>query len=554
MNNFNKISLGIALLSLVFTACDAPAPLIAVQEANIDKNPIKVTPLEGALEQSWKSKDLVTDTIPGMSTDKTYAELLAGKQGVNVIVAVIDSGTDINHEDLKNVIWNNTDEIPNNNIDDDKNGYVDDIHGWNFLGDIEAEQLEFARIIDRYDAQFKGKTLADIPANQKTQFETYLRAKTTHEKDYNQALQQKTQFEQISQAVRQAHQAISKELGKEDYTAADLAKIKNPDAQMQQHLGLISQVLSNGPTVPEVLPQLDDALNFFNSQLNGHLKLNATFRQALGDDPYDIKDVGYGNNNVVGPKPEGADHGTHVAGIIAAQRNNGIGMDGIAQNVQIMVLRAVPDGDEYDKDIALAIRYAVDNGAKVINTSFGKGFSQNPEWVYDAIKYASKHDVLIVNAAGNDGLDLDKTKNVTYPNDQLDNTTEFSSTFLTVGALAPKYGGELIADFSNYGKSNVDVFAPGVRIYSTTPNNTYEFNSGTSMASPATAGVAAMLRSYYPKLKASRIKEIIMSSGLTTTTAVAVPESSSSKPFNALSKSGKMVNMYNAFKLAELNK
>lgn len=229
-------------------------------------------------------------------------------------------------------------------------------------------------------------------------------------------------------------------------------------------------------------------------------------------------------------------------------------MDGIAQNVQIMVLRAVPDGDEYDKDIALAIRYAVDNGAKVINTSFGKGFSQNPEWVYDAIKYASKHDVLIVNAAGNDGLDLDKTKNVTYPNDQLDNTTEFSSTFLTVGALAPKYGGELIADFSNYGKSNVDVFAPGVRIYSTTPNNTYEFNSGTSMASPATAGVAAMLRSYYPKLKASRIKEIIMSSGLTTTTAVAVPESSSSKPFNALSKSGKMVNMYNAFKLAELNK
>ena len=216
-----------------------------------------------------------------------------------------------------------------------------------------------------------------------------------------------------------------------------------------------------------------------------------------------------------------------------------------------MVVRAVPDGDEYDKDIALAIRYAVDNGAKVINTSFGKYYSPHPEWVWDAIKYASDKDVLIVNAAGNEGFDLDKIQ--VYPNDQkVGETSEMGNTFITIGALNYKYGSELVANFSNYGKSNVDVFAPGVKIWSTTPLNTYEYLQGTSMAAPAVAGVAAMIRSYYPSLSAKQVKQILMDSGLSSTATVILGgDQSNQDKFGNISASGKMVNLYNALIMAD---
>jgi cell wall-associated protease len=242
-------------------------------------------------------------------------------------------------------------------------------------------------------------------------------------------------------------------------------------------------------------------------------------------------------------------HGTHVAGIIAAQRGNDIGMDGVAQNVEIMVVRAVPDGDEYDKDVALAIRYAVDNGAKVINTSFGKAYSQNPEWVWDAIKYAGKKDVLIVNASGNDGVDLDVV--TSYPNDQTGTGAEMSDNFITIGALNYKYGKEMVATFSNYGATSVDLFSPGVKIWATTPLDTYKYLQGTSMASPNVAGVAAMIRSYYPKLSAKQVKQVLMDSGLHTSTPVIVGgEESNVQPFDAISKSGKTANLYNALIMA----
>lgn len=551
---FKKITLAITASALI-VGCDTPATLVTVAEANVDSNPLKIVPLTEAQEKAWGGKDLVKDTIPGMSVEKTYAELLSGKSGVQTIVAVIDSGIDINHEDLKNTIWTNPKEIPGNGKDDDNNGYIDDIHGWNFLGDIEAEQLELARIIDRYDNEFSGKTIGQISADKKDLFLSYQKAKAEHAEEYGSLSGTQQQYTQISRQLKISHKAASEKLGKEDYTLKDLNGIKNPSQEMQNHIGLLSQMFQFGDSVPEVIEQIDGDLE----QIGGRLKnfaLNTNYRKVVGDNPYDINDTGYGNNNVIGPKPEGARHGTHVGGIIAAQRNNGIGMNGVANsNIKLMVLRAVPDGDEYDKDIALAIRYAVDNGAKVINTSFGKYYAQNPEWVYDAIKYAAKNDVLIVNAAGNEGYNLDDSTHTVFPNDQLDNVSEISDTFLSVGALNEKYGSEMVATFSNYGKSNVDVFAPGVRIWSTTPNNTYEFLGGTSMAAPNTAGVAAMLRSYYPKLKASQIKNIIINSGLTTSTSVIVSGDPSKRArFNELSKSGKMVNMYNAFKLAELNK
>lgn len=550
-------SLGIAAMLVGFiTSCDTPAPLLSVPAENVDSNPLKVSSLSDSQEKSWGAKDLKSDTIPGMSVEKTYRDILPSKSGTSVIVAVIDSGIDIEHEDLKNVIWTNPKEIPGNGKDDDNNGYVDDIHGWNFLGDIGEEQLEFARIVDRYDSQFNGKTIGSVPADQKAIFQMYQKAKQEHAQSFQEATQNAQRFKQMVQQVESSHAVVSKTLGKEDYDVGDLSKISNPDETMQNHIGVLSQMLQFAPTIPEVIKGINGTLEFYEGQLSANLVLGTNFRSVLGDNPYDITDTDYGNNNVIGPEKDGARHGTHVAGIIAAQRDNGIGMNGVAnRNIKIMALRAVPDGDEYDKDIALAIRYAVDNGAKVINTSFGKYYAQNPEWVYDAIKYAAKNDVIIVNAAGNEGINLDDPTNTVYPNDQLDNISEFSDTFITVGALGPKYGSEMVANFSNYGKSNVDIFAPGVRIYSTTPNNTYEFLQGTSMAAPNTAGVVAMLRSYYPNLKAAQVKDIILKSGLETTTSVVVGGDGDKRAkFSDLSKSGEMVNMYNAFRLAELQK
>ena len=556
MKNTLKFLTLSAFAATLFVGCDTPSALLSVPVENVDNNPLKVAALTDAQEKAWSSKDLKSDTIPGMSVEKTYREILPGKAGTTTIVAVIDNGIDIEHEDLKNVIWKNPKEIPGNGKDDDNNGYVDDIHGWNFLGDIDTEQLELARIIDRNDAQFKGKTLAQIPTDQKALFQTYQKAKQEHDAKSAEASQGLQRYTQIKQQVTTSHNAVKAQLGKEDYTAADLGKITNPNEEMQNHIGLLRQMFQYADTIPNFLENIDGGIDFFTTQLEGNYALGKNYRSVLGDDPYNINDKDYGNNNVIGPEKSGARHGTHVAGIIAAQRNNGKGMDGVANNnIKIMALRAVPDGDEYDKDIALAIRYAVDNGAKVINTSFGKYYSQNPEWVYDAIKYAAKNDVLIVNAAGNEGLNLDDPSITVYPNDQLDNLTEMSDTFVTVGALAPSYGGQMVANFSNYGKSNVDIFAPGVRIYSTTPENTYDFLQGTSMASPNTAGVAAMLRAYYPKFSASQIKSILMKSGLATTTSVMVSgEADKRAKFSELSKSGEMVNMYNAFKLAELQK
>ena len=217
----------------------------------------------------------------------------------------------------------------------------------------------------------------------------------------------------------------------------------------------------------------------------------------------------------------------------------------------------MPDGDEYDKDIALAIRYAVDNGAKVINGSFGKSFSPHKDWVYDAIKYAAKKDVLIVHAAGNDGYNIDETKNINYPNDSQDNIKEFADNLITIGAINKQYGENVVAPFSNFGKINVDVFAPGEEIYATVPNNKYKYLQGTSMASPNAAGVAALIRSYYPKLKAAQVKKILMESGVALPSMVVLGESENpgEKPKAVSSvessKTAKMVNAYNALLMAE---
>ena len=474
------------------------------------------------------------DSIPGMSVDKVYSELLKGKTSTPVIVGIVDSGVDIEHEDLKSVIWTNKKEIPGNKIDDDKNGYVDDINGWNFLGNITKENYEYERIIN-------NKKLVDEA--------TYLKAKAINDGKIEEANQTKFQIELALNGTKKADETLTKLLGKPTYTAEELDKIESTDQEVVQSVAIMKQMLAYGLSVADLKKEIEKELeSYIKVQSGENLKTN--YRKILGDNPDNIKDTKYGDNNVMGPDKEEILHGTHVAGIVAQVRNNKFGGDGIANNVQILTVRAVPDGDEYDKDIALGIRYAVDNGAKVINGSFGKAFSPHKQWVYDAIKYAESKDVLIVHAAGNDAKDIDKEDN--FPNDSDDKVTEFADNMITVGALNYEYGTNVVADFSNYGKLNVDVFAPGVKIYASTPNNTYQFLQGTSMAAPNVAGVAALIRSYYPTLTAKEVKRILMESGTAITTSVAVggdPEKS--RLFSELSQSGRMVNAYNAMVMAE---
>ena len=542
----------LATTTLLLASCGSSvAPIDATLLKSSNSLTLKTEKVEDVQLKVWSATDLATDTIPGMSVDKAYAELIPNLKGTNVIVAVIDSGIDIEHEDLKNVIWINRGEIPNNGIDDDKNGFIDDVHGWNFLGDIVGENLEFTRIVRRYDGKFNGKDVAEISEVDMETFVLYQKAKAEQNKNYDETEANRDRYTQMLKEVTDADNIISKKLGKEDYTAEELAAIIDPDDDEQKNIAVLTQMLSYGRSIPEFMVRLNGGIDYYDGRMKNHFNMDTDFRGVLNDNPYDITDTSYGNNDVDGPNPKKEDalHGTHVAGIIAAQRGNGIGMDGVAQNVEIMVVRAVPDGDEYDKDVALAIRYAVDNGAKVINTSFGKGYSQNPEWVWDAIKYAGKKDVLIVNAAGNDGLDLDIT--TSYPNDQNGTGAEMSDNFITIGALNYKYGEEMVATFSNYGATSVDLFSPGVKIWSTTPLDTYKYLQGTSMASPNVAGVAAMIRSYYPKLSAKQVKQVLMDSGLHTSTPVIVGgEESNIQPFDAISKSGNTANLYNALIMA----
>ncbi len=520
-------------VSILFSCGGTSTGVISTQIENIDTMPLKVSKLTDTQKHTWGHLDLVFDTIPGMSVDKAYSDVVKNKKGKTTIVAVIDSGIDIDHEDLDGVIWTNTKEIPNNGKDDDNNGYVDDIHGWNFLGDAYNEQLEYVRLLASGD----------------TSNPRYAEAQGLYTKEIQKYTEYKTQYEQIKQQVSGADEVVSKYLKKNDYTQQEVNAIKTTDQSLLQSVSIIKYVYSlDMDSVAEFKKQINEGLLEFNDRLN--YNLNKDFKgRKTGDNPDILNDKpGYGNGNVK-PSTKTESHGTHVAGIIAAERNNGKGVNGVANNVKIMAIRAVPNGDEYDKDIALAIRYAVDNGAKVINGSFGKSFSPHSDWVRDAIKYASDKDVIFVHAAGNDGLNLDVDYN--FPNDQVNNGKEVSDTFITVGSLDPVYGSKMVSSFSNFGTINVDVFAPGGDIYSTFPENDYETIGGTSMASPAVAGIVALIRSQYPDLKASQVKDIVINSGLPLTTKVIIGgDANDVKPFNVLSKSGRIANAYNALIMA----
>lgn len=471
-----------------------------------------------SLPNNWHQLSLKKDGYHGINLDTAYKLLkLNNKQPIPIIVAVLDSGIDTAHEDLKNVLWTNPKEIPNNNIDDDNNGYVDDIHGWNFLGNKNGEQIKNAGSEKvRMYHEFKNKFNNNLDSSKFSvtefhQYKNWLKAKkelvfSTEE------LMNLMIMENIYKKLSQNVQLISSEMKVDDFTVDSLEKytpltFETKDAKLKIINTYKLFQLETSESCVSVLTQLEGEIENKKNQESGSKKApDDTRKKIVQDDYYNINDKFYGNNNVKGPGPM---HGTHVAGIVGADYNNTLGDNGIAANINLMALRVVPDGDEYDKDIALGIIYAVNNGAKVINMSFGKQYSPQKYWVDSAIQYAASKDVLIVHAAGNDASDIDKE--ISYPSPFYLNNKK-APNYITVGASTdPTINEEtVIADFSNYGAFNVDVFAPGVKIYSTLPHyNNYGRQQGTSMSGPVVAGLAALLRSNFPFLTAIETKKII---------------------------------------------
>ncbi len=505
------------------------------------------------IPKNWHTQNQDSTGIYGISLDKAYGFINSKKiKSKQVVVAVIDSGIDTLHEDLKSVLWTNPKEIPYNGIDDDKNGYIDDVHGWNFLGgkdgrNVKKDSYEAARVYNKLKLKFENLTVDEskLSESEKIEWANFNKTKQRLVGDINP--EEIAFIKKLMPVFLKGDSVITKDLGKKEYNCKDLDKYVTTNADAKKtKMFLLQLCKGNGTddiTNNQIIDEFDGQIR--KSEAADHAP--EEYRKLIvQDDETNINDRNYGNNDLMAANPF---HGTHCAGIIAAVRNNKIGMDGIADNVKIMMVRAVPDGDEHDKDIALAIRYAVDNGAQVISMSFGKEFSPEKQWVDEAVQYAEKMGVLLVHAAGNDGKNVDTTDN--FPSPIYKATNKKATNWITVGASGDPSNGGIAANFSNYGKKEVDIFAPGVQIYSTMPGgDKYGEASGTSMACPVVAGTAALIMSYYPALTAQQIKYVIEKSANQINEVVKQPGSDLTVPFNELSKSGGLLNAYSAIQLA----
>lgn len=510
--------------------------------------------------KGWHMLDLQKDGFYGIDVERAYDELLKGRKSVPVVVAVIDSGIDTTHEDLRPILWRNPGEIPGNGIDDDNNGYVDDVFGWNFLGgkdgrNVNKDSYEAARVYYKLKKKF-GDTIPDeetASPEEKDEIRMYKKVKDLIEGDAREAAMNVMFLKNIVENMSWADSILQTALGKAEFNGDELQRFKPGSTDESKAKSTIMALFLGFQASDLTNKRLIEMTGEFYS--GEKLKAEATIKEPedyrgeiVKDDYNDINDRFYGNNDVMAGTPM---HGTHVSGIIGAVRNNNLGMNGIADNVRIMTIRAVPDGDEHDKDIANAIRYAVDNGAKVVNMSFGKSVSPEKGWIDDAVKYAESKGVLLVHAAGNDAKDIDVKDNFPTPVFK-DDSTKRAGNWITVGASGDPATGGLVAAFSNYGKREVDVFAPGVKIYSTLPGGDQYGNlQGTSMASPVVAGVAALLMSYFPDLTVQQVKEVIENSVVIPEGNVNKPGTSDEVPMSDLSRSGGIVNVYQAVKLAE---
>jgi subtilisin family serine protease len=502
---------------------------------------------------NWHNLDPKKNKIQGISTDRAYDELLKGKPMTRVIVAVIDGGVDIHHADLQGKIWVNKYEIPGNGIDDDHNGYIDDVYGWNFIGgadgrNIEQETAEVTRLYNKYKEKFKGADTTALSGTDLAEYMQYEKVKNKYFEKFNKAQMDYAALQYFTTAYRFSDSLVCQVLHKTEYTLKDIRGINSEgNEKLTAVKKFLKKLLKKGFDGREYLKYKDD----LSTRINYHYNTEFNPRSIVGDNPEVWNDSIYGNNDVAGNDPE---HGTSVAGVIAADRHNNLGIKGIADSVKIMVIRAIPDGDERDKDVANAIIYAVNNGAQILNLSFGKDFSPQKKFVDKALKLARSKGVLIVHASGNDAENIDTVK--FYPNNYDTTGIKIMDNWIEVGASSQKLNKELPANFSNYGKKNIDLFAPGVNICSTAPGNKYDVNDGTSLAAPMVAGAAALLKSVYPSLTSSKIKEILLKSALKyPELQVYLPDKESKNKvevsFGLLSSTGGVLNIYAALQMAE---
>lgn len=512
-------------------------------------NLLAINPKDSVKHINWYNLDAKEDKVLGISTDRAYEELLKDKESHKVIVAVIDGGVDIKHEDLAGKIWVNEDEIPGNGIDDDKNGYVDDINGWNFIGgdegkNIKYENLEITRLYRKYSTKFEGLSEKEIKDQYPDEYQLYNKVASEYNKE-------RSQYESAKMNIGFVDSILRNGLNKENIKDITLDDLKSWKPEKKTPEFAIRKSLLKFIKMGYSFEQFAEEKDYYDEKVNYHLNIDFDPRVIVGDDPEMMSERNYGNNDVIGSTPF---HGTFVSGIIGANRNNNIGIKGIADNIEIMAVRAVPDGDERDKDVANAIRYAIENGAQIINMSFGKAYSPQKEVVDEAIKLAEEHDVLLIHASGNDHQNIDVEPS--YPSVYNVNDEILTNNWIEVGASYMKKKKDFAASFTNYGTKTVNIFAPGVNIISTKEDNNYDMGDGTSFASPMVAGAAALLKSYFPSLTAKQIKEILLESATDMSDLKVMQPGTSKKdkklvPFSSLSSTGGVLNVYNAINLAE---
>jgi subtilisin family serine protease len=514
---------------------------------------------------NWFLLDPETDSVQGLSVEKAYT-LLKGKPSRTVIVAVMDTGVDFDHEDLKDVMWRNPKEIASNGLDDDKNGYIDDVYGWNFIGgkngNVTKDTYEVTREYIRLRGKYETLDPKKVSKKDKAEYDYWLRIRSKYEEDKaenesNNKMceetmgQYKLYYKNLTEAIALLKTTYKKEKLSKPFI--DSLSSTEPNIRFARYMVGLVYKNSDPNTDPEAvaaeikagIDQNTEACDHYKTAIEYGYNLEFDPRTVIGDNYLVTDERHYGNNDVKASWPV---HGTHVAGIIAANRTNNVGIKGIADNVRIMAIRVVPNGDERDKDIASGIYYAVDNGAHIINMSFGKNFSPQKAAVDKAVQYAEQKGVLIVHGAGNESSNNDSI--ASFPSRFYVNGKE-ATNWIEVGASGIGADNSLAADFSNFGKKSVDFFAPGVQIYSTTPGNDYKYFDGTSMASPATAGVAALLMSYFPDLTVMQIRDIMQQSTRKFDKLnVNIPGKDSEIAFNKLSITGGLLNAYEAVKLA----
>lgn len=517
-------------------ATPAPATPPRTAPSSIPRSNLREPPAD------WHLLDAAADGLAGISARRAERELLAGRQPQRtVIVAVIDGGVDTTHVDLRANLWLNPGETPGNRTDDDRNGYVDDVRGWNFIGgadgrSIDNETLEVTRLFRRCT---NAPGAAPLSPAQRLQCPEIQKA---YEEERAELQQTATILRTIDDRLRTALPVLRTALGTDSLTAERVEALQSPRADVRDARALYLQIASYGLS-PADIP---DQAKTVNGLLEFGLNPGFDARSIVGDNPLDLTQRVYGNADAMGPD---ALHGTHVAGIIGAVRGNGTGVDGIAPAVKIMSVRTVPNGDERDKDVANAIRYAVDNGALVLNLSFGKAFSPEKSAVDEAVRYAESRGALIVHASGNEGENSDERPS--FPTPAYTGGGR-ATNWLEVGASTWRGGDSLAAPFSNYGRGLVDVFAPGVDIMSTNDEGGIVRESGTSMAAPVVSGLAALIMAYHPGLTAAQVKRIIVESAVPYRDQMVMrPGDGARVPFGTLSATGGIVNAYNALRMAQ---